>query len=478
MKKPKLRPVTDWREIFPPHPAALLLPRPSDAELEKLGESIAEHGISVPLAFWEDADARKWTLDGVSRLDAAARKGVLFIDEHKFFHVKTLNGQIVRVPFEYYYEGTDPSPCDLVLRYNLERRHLTAEQRRDLIAQLLKADPEKSDRQIAALAQASHHTVGDVRTEMEGRGQIAHVETRTDKQNRRQPAKRSKSRKATVEKPTPPTASDPATDTAKPDPAPPIAPSPEQAEAPQADLTKLAKVVCDRGTEAESAAVRNGSMTLVAAAAQIEHRENHHISAATFAVMRNSIHQARDAYLVLLPYFDKQQQIEEMLALLGALDLTLADLDVTKTLKAGKTAPPAADPGDPAPDPRPRLASYVDAVTRYVMDASTSSMKHPTKQANKDIGTITKYAKCLGQFAQRSTSREALIAAWELVPAYAQMDLSRLAGEHGCFDHMREIGAWTEPDAPATKITKEPMWSEADAADAGSAPASGGRAAE
>ena len=95
MKKPKLRPVTDWREIFQPHPAALLLPRPSDAEQEERGESIATYGILVAIVYWLDAN-HKWVLDGISRLDAAARKGVLFVDEHNFFHVKTSDKQIGR----------------------------------------------------------------------------------------------------------------------------------------------------------------------------------------------------------------------------------------------------------------------------------------------------------------------------------------------------------------------------------------------
>ena len=37
----------------------------------------------------------------------------------------------------------------LVLSYNVHRRHLTAEQRRELIAKVLKATPQKSNRKIA-----------------------------------------------------------------------------------------------------------------------------------------------------------------------------------------------------------------------------------------------------------------------------------------------------------------------------------------
>jgi len=57
---------------------------------------------------------------------------------------------------------------------------------------LLKAQPEKSNRQIAEQVKASHVTVGAVRTELEGRGQINHVEIRVDTKGRHQPANKPK----------------------------------------------------------------------------------------------------------------------------------------------------------------------------------------------------------------------------------------------------------------------------------------------
>ena len=57
-------------------------------------------------------------------------------------------------------------PYGYVISANIHRRHLTAEQKRELIAKLLKATPEKSDRQIAETVKASPTTVGTVRAEM------------------------------------------------------------------------------------------------------------------------------------------------------------------------------------------------------------------------------------------------------------------------------------------------------------------------
>jgi hypothetical protein len=82
----------------------------------------------------------------------------------------------------------------------MHRRHLTVEQKRDVIAALLKANPTKSDRTIAKQAMTHHHAVAKVRLEEEGRGNISHVEKRTDSKGRKQPAKRQKAAKVADER--------------------------------------------------------------------------------------------------------------------------------------------------------------------------------------------------------------------------------------------------------------------------------------
>src|SRR5262249_19040410 len=64
--------------------------------------------------------------------------------------------------------------------------------KRALIEAKLLADHTRSDRAIAKEVGVSHHTVADTRSELEGRGQIAHVSTRTDSQGRQQPSHRPK----------------------------------------------------------------------------------------------------------------------------------------------------------------------------------------------------------------------------------------------------------------------------------------------
>jgi hypothetical protein len=73
---------------------------------------------------------------------------------------------------------------------NLHRRHLTAEQKRAVIAAVLKEKPAQTDRQAAARTGSDHKTVGKVRKELEGRGEIPHVETRTDTKGRKQKAEK------------------------------------------------------------------------------------------------------------------------------------------------------------------------------------------------------------------------------------------------------------------------------------------------
>jgi hypothetical protein len=220
---------SSWRDVLSIHPAANLFPRMSEAELAALATDIKVEGLKTPVTLWSPGysgdgvkDRPRYVLDGRNRLDAMERAGIQVITDkgeltdrygvfdHKFEKWISI-GDSKRLRKD---ERVEPRPgCDpyaFVVSANLHRLHLTAEQKRDLLAKMIKAEPEKSDRTIAAMIKASHHTVGAVRTEMETRGQIAHVETRTDTKGRQQPAKKARptsaSRKPnTTKAPAPPT---------------------------------------------------------------------------------------------------------------------------------------------------------------------------------------------------------------------------------------------------------------------------------
>jgi hypothetical protein len=61
------------------------------------------------------------------------------------------------------------------------------------------------------------------------------------------------------------------------------------------------------------------------------------------AAINAGIAKIRDSYIKVLRHSDKRQRVNELLALIAALDLTLSDLDVTNTLKGAQIATPAGD---------------------------------------------------------------------------------------------------------------------------------------
>jgi hypothetical protein len=102
------------------------------------------------------------------------------------------------VPFSYMpFQGDDKKARALVKSANEHRRHQTREERRKALERLLKAHPEKSDRQIGKEAAVDKNTAAKARGELEARGESHHVEKREDTRGRKQPSsKRGKGKKS------------------------------------------------------------------------------------------------------------------------------------------------------------------------------------------------------------------------------------------------------------------------------------------
>jgi hypothetical protein len=159
------------------HALAGVFPLMEGAEFEELIADIKTNGLQEHIALYEGK-----ILDGRNRYRACLAAKV--------------------TPITYDAEPFITDPAAYVISANLHRRHLNAEQKRDLIAKLLKATPEKSDRQVAGMVKASPTFVGKVRAEKEATGDVSTVDTRTDTKGRKQPAKKS-TKKAGRKQPAP-----------------------------------------------------------------------------------------------------------------------------------------------------------------------------------------------------------------------------------------------------------------------------------
>src|SRR6516164_8470569 len=174
-----------WRDTLPIHPAAELFPRMSEAELAALGKDIRKHGLTSPIVVWSDGKSPVQLLDGRSRLDAIEIEiGPAIVGPPSVTAGKDFLAVSKVIVLD-----RSVDPYAFVISANIHRRHLTGEQKHELIAKLIETDPTKSNRQIAKTVKVDHKTVASVRAEKEGRG-VPHVETRTDSKGRKQPARK------------------------------------------------------------------------------------------------------------------------------------------------------------------------------------------------------------------------------------------------------------------------------------------------
>jgi hypothetical protein len=217
--------ITSWRDHLVIHPAANLFPAMSEPELRELGEDIEKNGLRSPIILWspgdqQDKDAKVYLLDGRNRLDAMEMVGISTISKGGKLrnslgrdgssHTGTGGPVVVhRHELAAFYPSPadigkpeklqrrpDTDPYALALSLNVHRRHLTAEQRRDLAENVVKARPEMSDRFIAKRTNVDHKTVGKIRAELESTGEIPQLKKTvgSDGKARTSPKKRIKSK--------------------------------------------------------------------------------------------------------------------------------------------------------------------------------------------------------------------------------------------------------------------------------------------
>ena len=142
------------------------LPRLSDDEYTSLEKSIREHGIQVPIVVDENGSV----IDGHHRKEIADRLGL-------------------PCPRNTARDLDETGKRTLACSLNLDRRHLNREQKRDVIAKSLMADPQLSNRQHAERVGVDHKTVGSLRDALQSRGDIPHADTHVDSLGRQQPAR-------------------------------------------------------------------------------------------------------------------------------------------------------------------------------------------------------------------------------------------------------------------------------------------------
>jgi hypothetical protein len=173
-----------WRDALRIHPAAEAFPLLPPDELKGHADDIEANGLRQKVVIYRDADGIEWLVDGRNRLDAMESRGRLLLTPNGQLNPKYV-GEIV------HQMGQPPDIAALVISLNDKRRHNTLAQRRVAIANVLKTDPSKSNRQAAKAAGVDHKTVAAVRAEAEGRGEIPRIKTAKDTKGREQPIRKS-----------------------------------------------------------------------------------------------------------------------------------------------------------------------------------------------------------------------------------------------------------------------------------------------
>jgi DNA modification methylase len=150
-------------------PVLDLPPLPHD-QFVALREDIAARGVLVPILV-DGSGARRKIIDGANRKAIA--------DELGRDCPEVVRGGL-----------TEGEKRTLARALNLARRQLSAEQRRQLIADQLLETPDRSNRWVAKQLGASHPTVAAVRAELEATGKLFQFARTVGRDGKRRPAHR------------------------------------------------------------------------------------------------------------------------------------------------------------------------------------------------------------------------------------------------------------------------------------------------
>jgi ParB-like chromosome segregation protein Spo0J len=157
-----------------PHPFSALFPPISDEDFGKLAADIKLHGLRQHIVLYQGK-----ILDGNNRYRACSLAGIkpTFAD----------------------FTGIDADARNYVISANIHRRHLHPDDRKRIVAELLKLEPTKSDRQLGEETKLDHKTVGAVREKLVATGEIPQLDKTTGadgKTRKRKPKKSSGKGKA------------------------------------------------------------------------------------------------------------------------------------------------------------------------------------------------------------------------------------------------------------------------------------------
>jgi hypothetical protein len=190
----------NWRAHLPVHPAAEMFPPLPGDELRAMGEDIRANGMHVPVVIVRGPEGDR-LLDGRSRLDAMTAVGIKFklelVAENQWY--LRAEGVSVPDPDLFTEDQNDPDlpfvdPFKLVISHNLHRRHLNAEQRGEVVIQLLARQPSITNRQLGKELGVDPKTIGAARLKGEAMGRIPHKD-RVEASGRRARGRRAGSTK-------------------------------------------------------------------------------------------------------------------------------------------------------------------------------------------------------------------------------------------------------------------------------------------